>query len=415
MVRRTAALLVGDAGMALAGPLGIGSARDGSGTSWLPDLTPMHALHAKAGDWALMLHGNAFLQYINESGARGDSQLGSIHWIMGMAQRNVGGGPLSLRAMLSVEPFTVARCGYPNLIASGERCNGSPLHDRQHPHDFVMELAAVYQRPIAKNLRVATVRRPGRRAGDWSRGPSASRLGHAESDRAGRAPLARLHPHQLRRRDRRPLPASMEARGLRVHGREPDEERWDLDLGRLDSYSGRVWLLPTDRWAFQVSAAHLEAAEEHGGERIDVARVTASATYHRPIRSSGFSATTVAWGRNREGDGASQAVLAETAVSVTPQNTVFARAEVAQKTGEDLVLPNLHEDTFTVGKVQLGYARALGRFGPFVPGIGASTSLSVLPARLRGHYDGRANLGVTVFLSLRPADAGAANPVTLVP
>src|SRR5687768_13295912 len=59
----------GGAEMNMAGPLGIGAARDGSGTSWLPDLTPMAAIHGQAGDWALMLHGNAFAQYINESGA----------------------------------------------------------------------------------------------------------------------------------------------------------------------------------------------------------------------------------------------------------------------------------------------------------------------------------------------------------
>src|SRR5881227_3962150 len=39
-------------------------AREGSGTSWLPDETPMYAIHGQAGDWTLMTHGNAFLQYL---------------------------------------------------------------------------------------------------------------------------------------------------------------------------------------------------------------------------------------------------------------------------------------------------------------------------------------------------------------
>src|SRR5437870_124906 len=29
------------------------SAREGSGTSWLPDETPMYAIHGRAGDWSL--------------------------------------------------------------------------------------------------------------------------------------------------------------------------------------------------------------------------------------------------------------------------------------------------------------------------------------------------------------------------
>jgi hypothetical protein len=39
-------------------------AREGSGTAWLPDASPMAALHKTSGAWALMLHGNGFIQYI---------------------------------------------------------------------------------------------------------------------------------------------------------------------------------------------------------------------------------------------------------------------------------------------------------------------------------------------------------------
>src|SRR5256886_15818851 len=39
-----------------AGPLGIPETRMGSGTSWLPDASPMHAAHYMLGRWTLMLH-----------------------------------------------------------------------------------------------------------------------------------------------------------------------------------------------------------------------------------------------------------------------------------------------------------------------------------------------------------------------
>src|SRR5688572_18336622 len=60
------------------------STREASGTAWLPTLSPMAALHASAGSWALMLHGNAFLQFVHDGSDRGDDQLGSINWAMGM-------------------------------------------------------------------------------------------------------------------------------------------------------------------------------------------------------------------------------------------------------------------------------------------------------------------------------------------
>jgi hypothetical protein len=138
----------------MTGQLGIPQSREGSGTSWLPDASPMYAVHSQAGPWSLMFHGNVFLQYIDEGGERGESQIGSVNWLMGMAQRPLGGGALALRAMVSAEPFTVGECGFPQLLQSGESCNGEPLHDRQHPHDLFMELAAKYDRALTDRVGV---------------------------------------------------------------------------------------------------------------------------------------------------------------------------------------------------------------------------------------------------------------------
>ena len=128
-------------------------ARDGSGTSWLPDASPMYAFHAMRGAWQLMAHENVFVQYLYESGDRGADQGGSINWFMGMAQRQVGKGRLRLNGMVSLEPFTIPGCGYPDLLASGEQCDGEAIHDRQHPHDLFMELSARYDAPLGRGLR----------------------------------------------------------------------------------------------------------------------------------------------------------------------------------------------------------------------------------------------------------------------
>src|SRR5258706_11318878 len=128
-------------------------AREGSGTSWQPEASPLYMLRVQKGPWMLMGHENAFLQYLHDSGDRGAGQAGSINWFMGMAERNVARGHLGLRGMVSLEPWTIRGCGYPDLLASGEQCGGGTIHDRQHPHDLAMEVAATDDAPVPGDLR----------------------------------------------------------------------------------------------------------------------------------------------------------------------------------------------------------------------------------------------------------------------
>ena len=327
-------------------------AREGSGTSWLPDETPMYALHRQAGAWTLMAHGNAFLQYVHESGDRGDDQFGSVNWFMGMADRNLGSGHLGLRGMLSLEPWTIRGCGYPNLLASGELCNGETIHDRQHPHDLFMELAATYDHPIAGDIRLQLYGGP---VGEPALGPTA--FPHRIS--AMPSPIAPISHHWL---DSTHITYGVVTAGVYgkrwkaetsvFNGREPDENRTNFDFGALDSWSGRVWFLPTNRWALQVSAGHLTEAEagHDGGPRVDVDRVTASATYHRIFRKGSIWASTVGWGRNQEpGTDATNALLAETNLTFDERHTWFGRFELAGKSGHDLAIES--PDIFTVAKL----------------------------------------------------------------
>ena len=155
-------------------PLGLSQNREGSGTAWVPDETPMHAVHRRRGPWDLMAHGNLFAQYLVDGGERGVGQAGSINWIMGMAGRSLAGGRLGLRGMVSLEPWTIRGCGYPDLLASGESCDGRPIVDRQHPHDLIMELAVQYERPIGARWPCrSTAAQPASRRS----APSRSRIG----------------------------------------------------------------------------------------------------------------------------------------------------------------------------------------------------------------------------------------------
>jgi hypothetical protein len=338
--------------------------RDGSGTSWLPEATPMYAVHSQRGAWQFMMHENVFVQFLHESGDRGDAQFGSINWIMGMAQRNAGKGRVMFRGMFSAEPWTIRGCGYPELLASGERCQGAQIHDQQHPHDLAMEIAAEYNAPLKGPIRWQVYAAP---AGEPALGPVA--YPHRVS--AMPNPLAPISHHWL---DATHITFGVVSAGLYgnrwkaegsvFNGREPDEKRTNVDFGPLDSASGRVWFLPTPKWALQVSVGRLTEAEpsENGGPGIDVTRATASATYHSAFRQNSSWATTLAWGRNAEPSHASNALLLETNLTFDDRDTWFGRFEVVGKSAHDLAVGE-SLDSFTVAKIQGEGTRGISRRG----------------------------------------------------
>ena len=132
--------------------------------------------------------------------------------LMGMARRPLGNGTLQFKAMVSPDPLMGPR-GYPLLLASGETANGRDrLIDRQHPHDFFMELSGSVSQNIGREQQRLPLRRASRRAGLRAARVHAPRGDPRFAGSADHPPLARFHPHQLRRPDRRHRPRSDEAR-----------------------------------------------------------------------------------------------------------------------------------------------------------------------------------------------------------
>jgi hypothetical protein len=364
----------------------------------------MYAGHARGAGWEFMWHGNAFLQFINESAAeRGAHQTGSINWVMGMARRQAGGGRLGVRTMLSAEPWTIGGCGYPDLLATGESCDGETIHDRQHPHDLFMELALEYERPLRGSLRWFAYGGP---VGEPALGPVA--YPHRVSAMSN--PIAPIGHHWL---DATHITFGVVTTGVRsgrwsveasaFNGREPDENRTDFDLEALDSYSARVSVAPSASTVFQVSAGHLNDAEGHGTlPPTDVTRVTASASYNRALNGSTLWASTIAWGMNDEPTDTTHALLVESTVSLRGRHAGFVRVEAVGKPAHDL---DVHGSTevFAVGKIQLGYAHYLRPARGLQLGLGGSIAGSLVPSALAPGYGGRVAPGVTVFLTLRPS------------
>jgi hypothetical protein len=352
-----------------------------------------------------MLHGNGFLQFLHEEAPehRGASQLGSINWAMAMARRAAGAGRIGVRAMMSLEPWTVRGCGYPNLLATGEFCDGNTIHDKQHPHDLLMELAAEYERPVSAALRWHLYAGP---AGEPALGPVA--FPHRVS--AMPNPLSPITHHWL---DATHITYGVVTTGVSTprwkvegsvfNGREPDERRWDFDFAALDSMSGRVSMTPNPNLVLQVSAGHLTEAEPShtGGPAIDVDRMTASATYHRAFGAGRLVAGTLAWGANREEGEATHGLLGEWSYAVSDRHTFFGRGEVNGKPAHDL---DIHEsdDVFTVGKLQGGYTHYLPARQGLTAGVGGSLSASFVPEALQPRYGG-VGVGLAFFVTLRPA------------
>jgi hypothetical protein len=384
--------------------LALPHSREGSGTSWLPDSSPVFAHHFTAGDWTLMLHYSAVVGYDDQWSDRGSRRFTSVNWIMGMASHPLLGGELMLRSMLSAEPATMGgSLQLPLLLQSGETYGGSPLHDRQHPHDLFMETAAIYRRPFGETLGVELYAAA---SGEPALGPPA--FMHRPSGMSNPFPPIGHHWQDSTHISFGVVTAGVYTKWAKLegsvfHGREPDEDRWNFDFGPLDSWSGRLSLNPTDRASFQISYGYVHSPEALEPD-VSLHRVTASGSYTAPAFSQGSLAMTASWGRNVEGGHGSDSVLAEATLDLDGRSVPFARLEYVQKLSHDLVIPGDPETKHDVFQGQLGY---LHRFtgGPVVPFIGASVDVGLVPVSLEPAYGTRVPFGAFVFFGVQPPKA----------
>ena len=360
--------------------------RDASGTAWQPDSAPMEGIHAEIAGWSTMLHGWIAGVYDNQGGPRGSTKTFEESMLMGMAQRPLGGGTLTLKSMLSLDPL-MGKSGYPLLLSTGETADGrKPLVDRQHPHDLFMELAGEYSRPIAGKTSVFLyLGLPGEPA----LGPVT--FMHRFSGMAN--PEAPIDHHWL---DSTHITFGVVTAGVVVddvkleasafRGREPDQYRWNIEAPRLDSWSVRASWNPSVDWSLQVSRGYLHSPEQLTPDQ-NQNRTTASATYNRPIAQGSWQ-TTFAWGRDENRPGStSDAFLLESAVS-RGRHTLFGRAENVSKDElfADQPTSPLNGRLINVSKFSLGYLYTVPLAKPFAVDVGGLVSKYALPTVLNAAY-----------------------------
>ena len=382
-------------------------AHDTSGTSAQPVSTPAPMLMTTAHDWTLMFHANVFVLDEQQSSSRGGDKFFSTNWLMGMAQHDAGPGKFTIRAMLTLEPATITDRRYPLLFQQGETAYGVPIADGQHPHDFVMELAVLYDLKLGNNALLSFYFAP---TGDPALGPTA--YPHRAS--AAEDPLAALGHHQ---EDSSHVAADVATVGftyrfVRIeasgfHGREPDEFRWNIDQGPIDSWSTRVTIQPGKNWSGQYSYGRIASPEAlFPGE--DQERMTASVMYNRPLRDGNW-ASTLLWGRTRslEDNTIFNSYLFESTVRFLTRNYAWTRFESAERSNELIVGENPLPPDFAerpIGQVQ-AYTFRFDHDFDLIPrlasALGAQFSAYSAPDPLKPIY-GAHPVGGAIFVRLRP-------------
>lgn len=386
------------------GPLGVPVDRMGSGTTWIPDAVSLPSLRTMAGQWDLMMHGFGFIQYDVQGGPRGDAQFGSLNWAMLMASHVLGGGRLQFRTMLSLDAATVTSRGYPLLLQTGESYGGVPLRDRQHPHDFWMELGVLYERAMTERVGVFLYGAP---SGEPALGPVAFMHRPSAMD----SPFAPLSHHWA---DATHITFGVVTAGLfgsgwklegsLFNGREPNEERWGFDRIRIDSYSVRLTINPNPQWSVTAGHGFLRSPEALDPSET-IRRFTGSVLHSRRFGTSGRLAAAAVWGANQHSGSATHSLLLEGDARFDRHNSVLLRAELVQKTAEDLLLGGVSPDqAFSVGAASAGYVWELARPAGLTIGLGAEGTLSFLPAAVATLYGGTVTAGGVLFLRVRPAD-----------
>lgn len=386
-----------------------------AGTTAEPNSTPTPMWMATKGPWTMMFHGDVFVPEQQQTSPRGGDKFFSTSWLMPMAQRAAGPGVFTARAMFSLEPATVTGERYPLLFQSGETAYGKPIVDGQHPHNLFMELAALYDLKLGTNTLLSFYLAP---VGDPAIGPTA--FPHRAS--ASEDPLAPLGHHQ---EDSTHISddvitagftygiARIEASGF--HGREPDEYRWDIDQGAIDSWATRFTLQPGKNWSGQYSYARIASIEQlYPGENQE--RMTASVMYNRPLRSGDWGnwASTILWGRTRGLDDNTifNSYLLESTVRFRTRNYAWTRIENVDRSNELLLGENPLPPGFVekpIGRVQaytFGYDRDFGWIPHLATALGAQVTAYGVASTLQPVY-GTDPIGVAAFVRFRPQPAEA--------
>ena len=362
----------------------------------------------QSAGWRLMQDGVVFGLFNHQGGPRGGDEFVVPNWWMGVWTRDRGPHQFGLNAMFSIDAATVGKSGYGEIFQVGESLEGKPLIDRQHPHDFLMQLAATWRRSIGGRPFLTSAGGP---SGEPTLGPVAF-VHRASAAGLVMAPLGH-HTFDSTHVSFGVVTAAVERGRFTFeasvfNGREPDDERWDFDFGALDSVAGRVWFRPSEGWEVQVSSGKLREPEEL--VEGDVVRTTTSLSYFR-ADARGFKAFTGGYGVNAAHGEQRHGVFGEFTVE-RGANSLFGRAEWQQTETDVLVTGEVSsgehaEAASPVSAFTIGAARNIASWRGFDGALGGEVVFYRVPDSLTGTH-GAHPVSFQLFFRLRLPSTGTA-------
>jgi hypothetical protein len=374
-----------------------------SGTGWQPASVPERDWMISRAGWDLMAHGVIFVTYNQQGGPRGEGKAESENYFMFMEQHRWWRGTILFREMFSAESLTSPHPGFPELFQTGETYHGEPLVDHQHPHNVFAELALLYTVPISKKISWLFYGGP-------SAEPALGPVTYLHRESASEDPAAPLGHHL---QDSTHTSFGVLTSGVVVdrfklegsvfNGREPDEERWSIQLAPLDSWSVRASAAPTRNWTAQYSYGRLEHPEAADPE--DERRQTASVEYNRALSGKGLGqgdwSTSVVWGRKHKDteDTNQNSYLMESTLNFRQRNYAYTRLELVDK---DELFPEWPtHPSYRIGAYTFGGVRDLVHNQRWQLGLGGDVTFYTKPAVLDPIY-GQNPVSFHVFLRVRP-------------
>lgn len=365
--------------------------RNGSGTGWLTDTSPMYGYMLHSKKWMYMIHGNVFIRYNNQDigndGTRGDTKIDAPNWFMAMGQRKIGmKGLLHFNAMFSLDPL-FGGDGYPLLFQTGETFEDKPLVDRQHPHNLFSELSVSYTQSFTKDFDAFVYfGYPGEPAlGPVAFMHRASSLNNLDS------PLG--HHWQ----DATHITFGVATLGMRYKifkidaslftGREPGEARYGFDKPKFDSYSYRLTVNPSRSLSAQVSRAFIKSPEAFEPDE-DVDRTTASVVHSLALTGDNrFLTSAFIWGYNDSGEDHQENSFTLESNLQLDRFAVYGRFENIEKSASELLLTDFDDhELFKINALTLGLNYTILRQWNTNFALGAQGTLYSADERLNSIY-----------------------------
>lgn len=376
--------------------------RDSSGTSWVPDSSPVEGFHIEKKGWEFELFGYQYLVYDHQAGPRGGKKTFDENIFFGMGQKDICDGILGFHALFSLEPATIGNCGYPLLLQTGEtckkKCKTVPLIDRQHPNNLFMEFAFMYSYSFKQDASAFFYFGI---PGEPAIGPPIY-LFRFSSEYIPEAPIT----HGLI--DGAHVSIGVATLGLIwknvkfdasvFNGREPSHHRYSIDPPNFDSYCARLTWNPTDNTSFSASYAFYHSPDElHPCENSK--QFTLSGIYNKPWHRSNWQTTAVySYNKNMPGHSLNSFLL-ESTLEVKLRHMLFGRFEITDQDNLFEKPDKLAGKVFNISKLSGGYIFEFMTGNHLKWGLGALLSGSFLPEPAHDEY--KKTFSYMVFLQTR--------------